>query len=144
MATVWVANYTCSVRPRPANAAVRLPPSRLLCALMNPGSRVTTCLTFQSSPNCVDVEADIGVVVVNLPQREEMAESSRDTTQLIRLVCASMCGGERWGWSKRVQWCQIGKCFFFFSPLFESNSNRKQLQNPVLNMWHYSFECRTA
>lgn len=48
-----------------------------------------------------------------------MAESSRDTTQLIRLVYASMCvkgrgGGEvRW----RMKWCQKRKWIFF--PPFE-------------------------
>lgn len=57
-----------------------------------------TCLTFQSPPNCVDVGADTGVVALYLPRREEMAESSRETTQLIRLVYASMCGGERLGY----------------------------------------------
>lgn len=45
-----------------------------------------------------------------------MVESSRDTTQLIRLVYASTCGGERWGCSER-EWSGAKKENRFLSPL---------------------------
>lgn len=32
---------------------------------------MTTCLAFHSSPNCVNAEADISVVVVNLPSERK-------------------------------------------------------------------------
>lgn len=46
-----------------------------------------------------------------------MAESSRDTTQLIRLVYASMCRGERCGWSEMEnEVVPKRKMDFFFTP----------------------------
>lgn len=51
-----------------------------------------------------------------------MAESSRDTTQLIRLVYASMCGGEWWGWSEMergVVWRKKEKVNGFFSSFWK-------------------------
>lgn len=66
MATFKVAKYTWSEAPQAADAAACLPSSSLLSAPMKPEGGAA-CLAFHSSPNCVDVEADINIVVVNLP-----------------------------------------------------------------------------